>query len=174
MRDLQQGKVVGNLRAAARENERNLVGQQQLRAHHLEVADVHRNVLRLDGAAEHLDHLETLAQLHQLAEIIERAGATAVLDVHDIGRSGSGRQRHVATAHEHIVRRILRVQLERTRSAGQRLRHQAAIDADHHGVLVDLGAARGVDLACVGRQHLHALGLEHAERGLVQGCYLVV
>ena len=50
VRQAQQLEVVGNLAAAAREHERNLVGQQELRARHLQVANVHRDVLRLHGA----------------------------------------------------------------------------------------------------------------------------
>ena len=41
------------------------------------MAIVYRDILRFGRAAEHMDDFEALAQLHQVAEILERSGAPA-------------------------------------------------------------------------------------------------
>ena len=174
MRNAQQCEVVRNLLATARENERHLVGQQQLRARDLEVADVHRYVLRLHAAPQHVDRLEALAQLHQVAKVLERAGAPAALDVHDVRRSGSRRKSHGASGQRHRAGRIDRVQCKVARRGGQRLGDQPPVHAHHQRRFIDLRAARGIALARIGGQHLHALIFEQAECGLVNRGDLVV
>ena len=148
--------------------------RQELCAHDFQVAHVHRYVLWFDRSAQHLDHLEALAQLHQVAEVLQRAGAPPVLDVHDVGRSGGRRHGHVPPAERHVVGGIERVQRERMGRVAQRLRDQPAVQAHQHRILIDLRAAGGIARAAIGRQHLHALGFEDVERGPMYRLDLIV
>ena len=94
MREPDQFEGVGDLAVAAREYQGNLVAQHQLHAREFEVAQAHRNILRLGRAPEHVDDFEALAQLDQVAKVLERAGAAATRAVHDVRRSGGRRERH--------------------------------------------------------------------------------
>jgi hypothetical protein len=53
----------------------------------VKMADVDRKVLGLGRAAEHVNHFETLAQLDEVAEVLERARSTAASRVHDVRRA---------------------------------------------------------------------------------------
>src|SRR6266478_3136650 len=94
VREADELEVVGDLLAAAREYEGNLVAEHELRARDLEMTDVDGNVLRLGGPAEHVDHLEVLTQLDQIAEILERAGAPSAGRIHDVRRPRGRRECH--------------------------------------------------------------------------------
>ena len=155
-------------------DERDLVGQHQLRARDLQVPCAYREVLRLGRSAQHVDDLEALAQLHQVAEILERAGTAAALAVHDVRRSRGRRKRHVAVVQRHMPLRIDRVQRDLARCARQRCRDEGAVDAHDLARLIDARAGFPVHPACIGGQHLHALGLEHDERRFVHRRDLVV
>ena len=174
MGDADQLEIVGNLTVTAGKHERDLVRQQQLRAHHLQMAQVHGHVLRLDRPTQHLDHIEVLAQLHEVAEVLERTGAASAGGVHDVGRPGSRREGDMPAAHGHAARRVRCMHEKMAWRGGQRLRDQGPRNPHQLSGLVDLGATIAIAAPCVGREHLHAVGLQDQQCGLVQRADLIV
>ena len=63
-------KLSATCAVAAGKDERNLVAQHQLGAGDLQMADVHRNVLRLGRAAEHVDDLEVNRPITRNDELV--------------------------------------------------------------------------------------------------------
>jgi hypothetical protein len=129
---------------AAREYEGNLVAQHELGASHVQMANVHGNVLRLGGAAEHVDDLETLAQLDQVAEVLQRAGAPITGRVHDVGRPRGRRECHAAIRQRDVALGVDGVQGDVARRGGQRGGYQLAPDAHDLRCLIDVGAGLSV------------------------------
>src|ERR1019366_10694954 len=82
VRETNEFEVVCDLAVAAGKYERNLIAQHQLGPRHLQMADMDRNVLRFGRTAENVDDLEALAQLDQIAKILECPGASAARRVH--------------------------------------------------------------------------------------------
>ena len=106
VRQANELEIVGDLAVAARKNKGNLVAQHQLRACHLQMADIDRNILRLGRAAEHVNHLEALTQLDQVAEVLECSRAPPARRVHDIGRSRSHCECDAAVRQRYVSFRI--------------------------------------------------------------------
>ena len=174
MREPYEFEIVGDLFAAARKYERNLVAEHQLRAGDFKVTDVDGNVLRLGGAAEHVDHLEVLTQLDQIAEILERSGAPAARRVHDVRRPRGGRECDTLVRQWNMAFRIHGVQRNIARRGGERGADQFAGEPHHQRRLVDFGAGISIQNPRIGRQYFHALRFEHDESGLVNGGDLII
>ena len=167
-------EIVGHLAVPAREDERDLVGEHELRARHVQMPHRHRHVLRLGRATEHVDDFEALAQLHDVAEILERAGAATASGVHDIRRPRCGREGDAALAERHMPLRIHGMQRDVVRRACQRGGDECAVEAHDLRGFVHRRAGVAIAHACIGRQHLHPLRLENDERRLVNGGDLIV
>ena len=174
VREANEFEIVGHLAVAAGKYERNLVAEHQLRPRHLQMADMHRYVLRFGRAAEHVNDFEALAQLDEIAKILERAGAPAARRVHDVGRSRGGRECDATVRQGDMALRVDGMQRHIARCARERARHQIAAEAHDLRRLVDLGAGVAISDARIRRQHLHALCFEHLQRGLVNGRDLIV
>ncbi len=160
---------------AAREYEWNLVAQQELGARHLQVADVNRDVLRLGRAAEDVNDLEVLAQLDQIAEILERSRPPPARGVHDVGRPGGRSECDATVRQRHVALRIHRMQSDVVRRRGERGAHQIrGSSRTDQRRFIDLGAGVAVQNARIGRQNLHALGFQNDERCIVYRGDLVV
>ena len=69
---------------------------------------------------------------------------------------------------------IHRMQRDVARRCAQRSRDEVAAEAHGLGCLVEVSPGIAVGLSGIGRQHLHPLRLEHDERGIVDGRYLIV
>ena len=114
--------------------------EHELRARHVQMPDRHGDILRLGRAAEHVNHLEALAQLHEIAEILERARATAAGRVHDVRRSRRRAERDASRVERHVPLGIDGVQRDVVRRGRERRGDEPAVEPHDLRRLVDLGA----------------------------------
>ena len=100
-----------------------LVGQRVDVAQRLEVADVGRDVDRLDRvAAGQVQDVEVLAELEEVLEVGAVARASAAFQVRAVGRARDRREHHVLAADLERARRIAGVHRERARAPWRRPR----------------------------------------------------
>ncbi len=102
-------RIFRPFRCRDRTHER-LVGILDVGIHHVEMALVHRQVDRFaNGAAGVVHPWRHVGQLHEIAEILDRAVAPAVVEIRDEGRAVDRREHKVVTADFHASGRIARV-----------------------------------------------------------------
>ncbi len=153
-----------------------LVAEGHVRQQHVEMALVDRHVGRLaDRAAGMVQPFRFLAELHQVAEILDRGVAPPALEVAHEGRAVDRGEDQVAAADLDIAGRVARglgelARRRRAEAAGEALRHAHAL-ALHVGPGLPPALERGrvvgeVDADLL--QHGLGIGLDDLERLGVQ------
>jgi len=108
---------------------------------HIEVPLVHRHVDRLaDRTARMVQPGRCLRELHEIAEILDRAVAAAVVEIHHEGRAVSRSKHHRLAADFDRARRVARVLREDRRRGLQHLAQQARFEPDQRVVDICAGA----------------------------------
>ena len=98
MGEARHRKRVLDLFAAAGKNEKWFTAQRQLGFGNLVMTQVHRDVLRLDVGRLQVQHVEVLAELDNIARVLERAGALAAIEIGNMrGAADAGKSDVVTT-----------------------------------------------------------------------------
>ena len=85
--DAEQLEPVGDLPTAARIEVRHLVGERQVRHTRFEMTELQGHVLRFDARSRHVDHVEVLRQLDEVAEVGEVPVALPSVEITHRGRA---------------------------------------------------------------------------------------
>ena len=84
-------------------SDRDLVAADKLRARYREVAKFSRNVLWLDGAAHHLQRVETRCQFHEFLVVAQAARPAAAFAVERIGAAAARREDQTAVLNKKVL-----------------------------------------------------------------------
>ena len=162
-----EGEAVLDLLGAASHHDRHLVREGELRPHHGVVAQVDGHVLRLRVIAEHVQHVEMLAELDQLEEVRERARAAAAIEVAHVGTARAADEDERARREFDGAARIAAEPREGRRTAPERGGDDLAADSHDLRALIDQRAGARIQLPRLRQQHLDAERLEHPQGVLV-------
>lgn len=113
-----------------------------MRQHHVEVTLVHRNVDGLaDGAAGVVDGRRHVGEFHEVLEVLQRAVAPALVEIHHEGRAVGGREHDAVATDLHRAGGVARVLDELAWRALQDLAQHSRFEGGAHAVEPGAGGA---------------------------------
>ncbi len=163
-----------HLRRAACVDEGDFVGMAKLSFEREIVPDMGGDVLGFDQRGDHVEHVEMLGQLDQIAEVFVRAGTAALDAIRGVRTACAGLEGERTKLQRQFAVASAAHDRDGLGRGGERGPDHVAADADHLGVFVDDGPAFAENLARFGEQDLDGEVFEDGERGLVHGLDFVV
>ena len=139
----------------------------------LDVADGRVQVHRLDGiAGEKVDDVEHGRQLHEILEVLARAGVTRAIQLDEVGRARHTAECHPVATDTQVVLGVARVHRELAWTGLDRFHHERRVEA--HACIGDLHAVLRQECPSVGFEEVDAVLREHAQGGQVDRFHLIV
>lgn len=162
-----------NLRPTARVNMHRLVAVYQLGPCHRIVAQMGWHVLRLNGRAKDVHHIERLLQPECFEVVTHHARPPPAFAVKGIGTAAAGHEQHRSKGIILLAHRVRGAHSDRFGCAHQRRFNHLAANTHHLGIIIDDGAARLEQLACIGKKEANPQFLENAQGAVVHRCDLI-